>query len=747
MIRCIKLLAIATTLCAFNLPLMAQKTVQSSVIERSLGQQSKPLVLFSHETIKRDFPKQAVLADAEKRSRIARLQVLDTEGGLKMTQEVVFNLFDDVQYTAQLKRKEGAFYEGVEIWTGRVADARFDHLSHYINTIVAIDRKKNEMVTTIETEKGFYQILPTDEHGLYRIRDCEPDPMNCDLIKSHEENRPSNALNLRNSCGSQCYNETDATGKYVIDILIGYSASAAASAGNTLAHAANAVELVNTGLTNSLVATTYLRIVGVRETPNNMGIIGRVMDSTIAWFPNDIIDLAPDMVAVYQTPTGAAGETDGWGYIPGFESVNNVARPTVLRHEIGHNVGGGHCNTDALFSVSLYAHGYNNRNWKTHMCGNTVNFYSTPLVNDNLGNPIGQVDSSDMARAWRDRAATMAQKRAHRIVYAADDACANVYCLPKHIQGNYHYIKKVTFNTINNDQATANSTCATTPNYSDFSNMTTDVRRGMGYNLNILPNYWKTNTYMTVWIDWDQDKRFEETEQAAIFTASNPWETPWLQNIPIPANALLGQTRMRIRLLDNRDNNKSSPCEIPNYYGGETEDYTLNVLAAPVLPIVLSRFEGKNTEGVNQLTWKTESEVNAAYFEVERSVNGQNFDKMTTVKAFGKANTYLLDDKNTTQKSLYYRLKMVDNDGTFAYSKIISLHGDKRNNNLLSIYPNPVTQFLTVETTEEAERQVVNLLGQTVLRSKAAQQIDVSALPSGTYFLKIGGQQARFVKQ
>jgi hypothetical protein len=169
------------------------------------------------------------------------------------------------------------------------------------------------------------------------------------------------------------------------------------------------------------------------------------------------------------------------------------------------------------------------------------------------------------------------------------------------------------------------------------------------------------------------------------------------------------------------------------------------IITVPLAANLLD-FKGQNTEGPNQLTWRTESEVNAAYFEVERSQNGQKFNKMATVKAFGKANTYVLEDKNSSQNTVYYRLKMVDNNGSFDYSKIIALHANIHKN-VLYIFPNPVTQFLTIETTDEGDRQVVNLLGQTVLRSKATQQLDVSALPSGTYLLKIGGQQARFVKQ
>ncbi len=251
-----------------------------------------------------------------------------------------------------------------------------------------------------------------------------------------------------------------------------------------------------------------------------------------------------------------------------------------------------------------------------------------------------------------------------------------------------------------------------------------------------------------VWLDVNNDKDFDDAgENLGIFLhPENGGGVTISGSFTIPANTPNGAKRLRIRSAE-KGKGMAIATVCSNFGYGESEDYTLNVSGSVALSVNLLRFQGKNTEGANFLNWQTATEVNAAYFEVERSLNGQNFDKIATTKAFGKANTYDLNDKITTQTTHYYRLKMVDNDGSFSYSKIISLHGDKRNNNLLSIYPNPVIQFLTIQTTEESDVQIVNFLGQTVLRSKATQQLDVSALPTGTYFLKIGGQQARFVKQ
>jgi GEVED domain/Secretion system C-terminal sorting domain len=319
------------------------------------------------------------------------------------------------------------------------------------------------------------------------------------------------------------------------------------------------------------------------------------------------------------------------------------------------------------------------------------------------------------------------------------NACAVVAANQISIQG-------VRLSTTGGTMLFQNGITGCTGALSDYTSIFGNVTAGTSYKIEVQPTFTNggcSNVKTGFWIDANNDKDFDDAgEFLGIYNSAGCLASG---NITIPVGTLNGACRFRIRATSlNLTLTSADACT--NLINGETEDYTLNVTGGATLPTKLLRFEGKYTEGSHQLTWQTESEVNAAYFDVERSLNGQYFDKIATVKAFGKANTYALEDKKVTQNTVYYRLKMVDNNGSFEYSKIIALHAGKHNN-VLYIFPNPVTEFLTIETTDEGDRQVVNLLGQTVLRSKATQQIDVSTLPSGTYFLKVGGQQARFVKQ
>jgi hypothetical protein len=167
-----------------------------------------------------------------------------------------------------------------------------------------------------------------------------------------------------------------------------------------------------------------------------------------------------------------------------------------------------------------------------------------------------------------------------------------------------------------------------------------------------------------------------------------------------------------------------------------------------VLSAELTQFKGQNTEGGNLLTWTTANEENMAQFDIERSTDGQTFNKIGSTKATGSNSTYEFTDKDPLSNLTFYRLKMIETNGKTAFSKIISIQ--TKGSSKLSVYPTLVSNgFINLngENTEGGYFFIYNLLGQPVLTGKTTTQIDVSALAAGTYVFKIGNEQARFVKQ
>ena len=176
-------------------------------------------------------------------------------------------------------------------------------------------------------------------------------------------------------------------------------------------------------------------------------------------------------------------------------------------------------------------------------------------------------------------------------------------------------------------------------------------------------------------------------------------------------------------------------------------------VSVPTLPIELVSFSGQYTEGGNLLTWTTANEVNNKGFQVERLApptprGGEVWDILGFKTANNKASSYQFMDNAPTFTN-YYRLLQIDNDGKETLSKVISV--ERKGNNKLKVYPNPVSNVLTVERNAvpftTSDFQILNLLGQQVMNGKATQRIDVSALPEGNYVLKVGAEQVKFIKQ
>ena len=156
--------------------------------------------------------------------------------------------------------------------------------------------------------------------------------------------------------------------------------------------------------------------------------------------------------------------------------------------------------------------------------------------------------------------------------------------------------------------------------------------------------------------------------------------------------------------------------------------YTLTWLAP--LPIILSSFTGIANKCDAVLQWKTSTEVNADKFVVEQSSNGLNFTTVAEVKSAnsstGKSYQASVSQPNSIK---YYRLKLLDKDGRFSYSPIVSVRTSCGITDYMTVYPNPVITNLTVSfyTTYKGQANliIVNAVGQQVGNQK--MQITSSA--------------------
>jgi SprB repeat len=134
---------------------------------------------------------------------------------------------------------------------------------------------------------------------------------------------------------------------------------------------------------------------------------------------------------------------------------------------------------------------------------------------------------------------------------------------------------------------------------------------------------------------------------------------------------------------------------IPSIYSriAASTDLSFSLKANAPLPVRLLSFEGKSKAHGNELNWETSSEINASHFEIERSIDAKAFEKIGSTN-MNESKSYEFTDQNssliTYHSSLFYRLKMIDLDGKFSYSKIISLRNESAESKEIgNFYPNP----------------------------------------------------------
>ncbi|MEO5593714.1 MAG: T9SS type A sorting domain-containing protein [Chitinophagaceae bacterium] len=150
-------------------------------------------------------------------------------------------------------------------------------------------------------------------------------------------------------------------------------------------------------------------------------------------------------------------------------------------------------------------------------------------------------------------------------------------------------------------------------------------------------------------------------------------------------------------------------------------DITLQVTG--VLPVTISSFKIDKKDNGVQAVWTTESEINVKNYEVERSADGAYFSKAGSINAnAGITNRYSWFDASPLAGKNYYRIKSIDIDGKFSYSKILVINnGD---NNKIAAYPNPVKRGdvlqLNLQNSTAAKIEITNTVGQ-VLYSKTGK--------------------------
>jgi len=150
--------------------------------------------------------------------------------------------------------------------------------------------------------------------------------------------------------------------------------------------------------------------------------------------------------------------------------------------------------------------------------------------------------------------------------------------------------------------------------------------------------------------------------------------------------------------------------------------YTLWVAGNP-LPVELSSFSAVILENRIKLNWRTETEVNNYGFEIQRSVKTNNWEVLGFVEGHGNSNSpkeYSFTDAEINASGVfYYRLKQIDNDGTYEFSNQLEVNLDAPENlKLNQNYPNPFNPSTTISfnlpESGVVTLRIYNLIGEEV---------------------------------
>ncbi|RXK62479.1 T9SS type A sorting domain-containing protein [Lacibacter luteus] len=186
-------------------------------------------------------------------------------------------------------------------------------------------------------------------------------------------------------------------------------------------------------------------------------------------------------------------------------------------------------------------------------------------------------------------------------------------------------------------------------------------------------------------------------------------------------------------------------------YNGDRFNVSFTLPTQPESPLPVSGVNLKAALSGNDvaLTWKTYTEADSKEFEIERSTDGANFTKIATKAAAGNSASelsYAHTDAAMTQRVYFYRLKMIDVDGSYKYSNVAVVR-KAAGNISIKAFPNPFTSQLNIEFSKAKGSYVVSLInqaGQEVRSVRSVVENDVQyvtiargALTAGSYAVRI----------
>ena len=197
---------------------------------------------------------------------------------------------------------------------------------------------------------------------------------------------------------------------------------------------------------------------------------------------------------------------------------------------------------------------------------------------------------------------------------------------------------------------------------------------------------------------------------------------------------------------------------VSNYGSTTTDHYPVFTRyafdPAILLPVKLVSFTAVKEDASVKLNWQTSQELNTKEFSVEHSTNGIHFTSIASVNATGTVSagaSYQALDAHPNTGTNYYRLKTIDFDGKYEYSKIVKLNFDKAFT--VGLSPNPASNKVTITLTNSLTpltMQLVDMSGQVVksfILTNSANSFSIAGISKGLYLVKVQSSNATYTEK
>jgi hypothetical protein len=358
------------------------------------------------------------------------------------------------------------------------------------------------------------------------------------------------------------------------------------------------------------------------------------------------------------------------------------------------------------------------------------------------------------------------------------------YCEGSSASTSYEYMSSVVFGTINN--------LSENTSYSDFTSENVEIEMGSSESLTVTLVNGYSSDQVLVWVDWNQDSDFEDVGEN-VFASSNG-VGPFTTDITVPLTALVGSTRMRIRLYDTASSPNDSPCGESGY--GEVEDYTITVSNGNTVVegIVIEDINGIDVSGATLTVSGTISDAELLEeLHIKNSSNSDMEIKVTKIEngvISGTSNYYcwglcytpavytspmgvtvLANSTNSDDFSAHYtpngnagitsvtyQFFDVNNptetaEVTINFEVTPLTSSDQININKLQVYPNPSDGIIRLTNDTEERIQTIEVfdvagkLVQNYFHPEKNIELNLSQLGSGVYYVKYRFSAQMIVKK